>query len=150
MPLWPTLLGGHAAEELVFNERTTGAHNDIEQVTAFARRMVTDFGMSDKLGTRTFGNKQEMVFLGREISEQRDYRERFALEIDREINKLIEESYNKALKVLTDNKSKLDLLAKRLIARETLEGEELEKIFEELAINKPATPPCPETDPRLT
>jgi cell division protease FtsH len=133
-----TLLGGHAAEELVFNERTTGAHNDIEQVTAFARRMVTDFGMSDKLGTRTFGNKQEMVFLGREISEQRDYSERFALEIDREINKLIEESYNKALKVLTDNKSKLDLLAKRLIARETLEGEELEKIFEELAINKPA------------
>ena len=72
-----TLLGGHAAEELIFNERTTGAHSDIQQVTAYARRMVTDYGMSDKLGTRTFGNKQEMVFLGREISEQKDYSERY-------------------------------------------------------------------------
>jgi len=129
-----TFLGGHAAEELIFNERTTGAHNDISQVTAYARRMVTDFGMSDKLGTRTFGNKQEMVFLGREISEQRDYSERFALEIDREINKLIDEAYGTAMKVLTDNKSKLVSLAEKLIKRETLEGEELEKFFEKLAV----------------
>jgi len=129
-----TLLGGHAAEELIFNERSTGPHNDIQQVTAYARRMVTDFGMSDKLGTRTFGNKQEMVFLGREISEQRDYSERFALEIDREINKLIKEAYNTAMRVLTDNKSKLVSLAEKLIKYETLEGEELEKVFQKLAV----------------
>jgi cell division protease FtsH len=129
-----TLLGGHAAEELIFNERSTGPHNDIERVTEYARRMVTDFGMSDKLGTRTFGNKQEMVFLGREISEQRDYSERFALEIDREINKLIEEAYQTAKRVLTQNKSRLKTLAEKLIEHETLEGEELEKIFKSLSI----------------
>jgi len=127
-----TLLGGHAAEELIFNERTTGAHNDIEQVTAYARRMVTDFGMSDKLGTRSFGNKQEMVFLGREISEQRDYSERFALEIDREINQLIKEGYSRALSVLTENKHKLEMLAKKLIEHETLEGEALEAAFSDV------------------
>jgi len=129
-----TLLGGHAAEELIFNERSTGPHDDIQRVTAFARRMVTDFGMSDKLGTRTFGNKQEMVFLGREISEQRDYSERFALEIDREINKLIKEAYDVAMKVLTDNKEKLVSLAEKLIAKETLEGEELEEAFKEISL----------------
>jgi cell division protease FtsH len=129
-----TLLGGHAAEEIIFNERSTGPHNDIERVTEYARRMVTDFGMSDKLGTRTFGNKQEMVFLGREISEQRDYSERFALEIDREINKLIEEAYNTAMAVLTQNKSRLKTLAEKLIECETLEGVELEKIFKDLSI----------------
>jgi cell division protease FtsH len=132
-----TLLGGHAAEELIFNERTTGAHSDIQQVTAYARRMVTDYGMSDKLGTRTFGNKQEMVFLGREISEQRDYSERFALEIDREIDHLIDEAYSTALKILTDNKPKLKQLATKLIAQETLEGEELEKVFGDIGLSKP-------------
>ena len=132
-----TLLGGHAAEELIFNERTTGAHSDIQQVTTYARRMVTDYGMSEKLGTRTFGNKQEMVFLGREISEQKDYSERFALEIDKEINKLIEEAYGTAMKILTDNKSKLKQLANKLIAQETLEGPELEKVFGEIGLSRP-------------
>ena len=129
-----TLLGGHAAEELIFNERSTGPHDDIQRVTEYARRMVTDFGMSDKLGTRTFGNKQEMVFLGREISEQRDYSERTALAIDREIDKLIEEAYTVAKKVLIDNKEKLVDLAKKLIEKETLEGEELESVFSSLSI----------------
>ncbi|MFC1941686.1 ATP-dependent zinc metalloprotease FtsH [Chloroflexota bacterium] len=132
-----TFLGGHAAEELIFNERTTGAHSDIQQVTVYARRMVTDFGMSDKLGVRTFGNKQEMVFLGREIAEQKDYSERYALEIDREINKLIEEAYSRAKAILTENRSKLELLAKKLIAQETLDGKELEKTFNEMDL--PAT-----------
>jgi cell division protease FtsH len=131
-----TLLGGHAAEELIFKERTTGAHSDIQQVTAYARRMVTDYGMSDKLGTRTFGNKQEMVFLGREISEQKDYSERYALEIDKEIDRLIDEAYKTALKILTDNKKKLKLLAGKLIAQETLEGPELEKVFGEIGLSK--------------
>jgi cell division protease FtsH len=153
-----TLLGGHAAEELIFNERSTGPHNDIERVTAYARSMVTDYGMSDKLGTRTFGNKQEMVFLGREISEQRDYSERTALEIDKEIDKLIEEAYDTAKKVLGDNKSKLVNLAEKLIEKETLEGEELEAVFNSLSvpgarpkIKKTDIPapilPVPETEP---
>jgi cell division protease FtsH len=132
-----TFLGGHAAEELIFNERTTGAHSDIQQVTNYARRMVTDYGMSEKLGTRTFGNKQEMVFLGREISEQKDYSERFALEIDKEIDKLIAEAYATAMKILTDNKSKLKKLANMLITQETLEGTDLEKAFGEIGLSKP-------------
>ncbi len=129
-----TLLGGHAAEELIFNERSTGPHNDIQRVTEYARRMVTDFGMSDKLGTRTFGNKQEMVFLGREISEQRDYSERTALTIDREIDTLIHEAYAVAKKVLVDNKDKLIELAKKLIEKETLEGTELDAVFASLSL----------------
>jgi cell division protease FtsH len=132
-----TLLGGHAAEDLIFNERSTGPHNDIQRVTEYARRMVTDFGMSDKMGTRTFGNKQEMVFLGREISEQRDYSERTALEIDREIDKLIEEAYATARKALTENKEKLIELSKKLIEKETLEGEELESVFSSLSMPGP-------------
>jgi cell division protease FtsH len=128
------LLGGHAAEELIFNERSTGPHNDIQRVTEVARHMVTDYGMSDKMGTRTFGNKQEMVFLGREISEQRDYSDRTALEIDREIDKLIEEAYATAKKVLTDNKDKLVELATKLIEKETLEGEDLETVFDSLSL----------------
>jgi cell division protease FtsH len=98
------LLAGHAAEDLIFNERTSGPHSDIKQATTWARRMVIDLGMSDKLGPRTFGDKQELVFLGREISEQRDYSERFALEIDREVNKLIDEGYSTAKKILSENK----------------------------------------------
>ena len=131
------LLGGHAAEELIFNERSTGPHNDILRVTECARRMVTDYGMSDKLGTRTFGNKQEMVFLGREISEQKDYSERTALEIDREIDRLIQEAYATAKTVLIDNKSKLVDLAKKLIEKETLEGEDLEAVFNSLSMPGP-------------
>ena len=132
-----TLLGGHAAEEMIFNERSTGPHNDIQRVTEYARRMVTDFGMSEKMGPRTFGNKQEMVFLGREISEQRDYSERTALEIDHEIDSLIDEAYATAMKVLTDNKDKLIELARQLIEKETLEGEELESAFSTMAIPGP-------------
>ncbi|MFC1957946.1 ATP-dependent zinc metalloprotease FtsH [Chloroflexota bacterium] len=132
-----TLLGGHAAEELIFNERSTGAHNDIEQVTSYARKMVTEYGMSDSLGTRTFGNRQEMVFLGREISEQKDYSERFALEIDREINRLIEEGYSRAKEILTKNKAKLILIAEELMTKETLESTDLEAIFNESAKSPP-------------
>jgi cell division protease FtsH len=134
------LLGGHVAEEMIFNERSTGPHNDIQRVTEYARKMVTDYGMSDKMGTRTFGNKQEMVFLGREISEQRDYSERTALEIDREIDKLIQEAHATAQKVLTDNKDKLVELAKKLIEKETLEGEELESVLQTLSIPGPKRP----------
>ena len=126
----------HTAEEIIFNEMTTGAQSDIEQATKLARKMVTDYGMSDKLGPRTFGHKEELVFLGREISEQRDYSEEVAKQIDKEVENIIRQAHETASKVLTENKSKLNLLAKKLIAQETLEGEELENIFNELALPK--------------
>jgi cell division protease FtsH len=131
------LLAGNAAEELIFNEISSGAADDIKRATALARRMVTDLGMSDVLGPRTFGDKQEMVFLGREISEQKDYGERVADAIDREVNRIIWEGHNTARKILTEKKSKLKLLASKLIAQETLEGAELEKTFVELGLSKP-------------
>jgi len=126
-----TYLGGHTAEKLIFNEVTTGAYDDIKRATELAHRMVTDFGMSDKLGPRTFGDKQELVFLGREISEQKDYGNKTADTIDEEVNKIINHAHEAARKILTENKSKLVLLAEKLIAQETLEGEEMEAIFNE-------------------
>jgi cell division protease FtsH len=124
-----TLLGGHAAEELVFNEFTTGASNDIKRATDLAHKMVTEYGMSDKLGPRTFGNKQEMVFLGREISEQRDYGDKIANIIDDEVHKIIKQAYETARGILVNNKQRLIYITEKLVAQETLEGEELEKIF---------------------
>jgi len=132
-----TLLAGHAAEDVIFNERTSGPHADIKQATVWARRMVIDLGMSDKLGPRTFGDKQELVFLGREISEQRDYSERFALEIDKEVNLLIKGGYDTAKKILTDNKDKLVKIAETLIIEETLEGDDLDDLLNELAGGPP-------------
>jgi cell division protease FtsH len=123
------LLGGRTAEELIFNEITTGAQDDIKRATELARRMVTDFGMSDKLGPRTFGDKQELVFLGREISEQRDYGEKLANAIDEEVNKIIGEAHERATRILTENKPKLIQIAQKLITEETLEGDELEALF---------------------
>lgn len=133
-----TLLAGDTAVEMIFNERTTGAHDDIKRATDLARHMVTDFGMSDKLGMRTFGNKQELVFLGREIAEQKDYSERYALEIDKEIDKFIEEGREHAREILRKNKSKLKQLAVKLIAQETLEGADLENVFGEIGLARPS------------
>jgi hypothetical protein len=99
--------------------------------------MVTDLGMSDILGPRTFGDKQELVFLGREISEQKDYGDKIADTIDKEVNRIIWEAHDTARKILTDNKSKLKQLATKLINLETLEGEELERVFGELGLAKP-------------
>jgi len=122
-------LAGHTAEQLIFNEASTGAQDDIRRATNLARRMVTDFGMSDKLGLRTFGERQEMVFLGREIAEQKDYSDRVALEIDREVDRIIRDAHEVATKVLTENKAKLIHLAQTLIAKETLDGELLEEVL---------------------
>jgi len=122
-------LGGRVAEELIFNEITTGAHNDIEVATKIARKMVADFGMSDALGPRTFGHKEELVFLGREISEQKDYGDKIADAIDEEVNRIIQEGYTTAKKILTENKQKLIQIAKRLIAQESIEGEELDALL---------------------
>ncbi|HDN78983.1 MAG TPA: ATP-dependent zinc metalloprotease FtsH, partial [Chloroflexi bacterium] len=119
------LLGGRAAEEIVFNDVTTGAANDLEQATKLARAMVTRYGMSEKLGPMTFGEKQELVFLGKEIGEQREYSEKIAQEIDAEVRRIIHEAYTKAKEILKTHRDKLDRLAEALIAKETLEGDEL-------------------------
>jgi cell division protease FtsH len=131
------LMGGRAAEELILGEITTGAQNDIKRATELARRMVTDFGMSDRLGPRTFGDKQEMVFLGREISEQKDYGDKIADAIDEEVDRIIQDAHDTARKILTKNKAKLIEIAERLITQETLEGEELDALFDKAA-PKPA------------
>ena len=131
------LLGGHTAEKLVFKEMSTGAQSDIEQATKIARAMVTSFGMSDKLGPRTFGRKEEMIFLGREISEQRDYSDKIAEQIDEEVHSLIDEAQETAQDILTKHNDRLAQIAEQLIARETLEGEELRNLLSEKA-PKPA------------
>ena len=122
-------LGGLTAEELVFNERTTGAESDIEHGTKIARKMVMEFGMSDRLGPRAFGRKEELVFLGRELSEQRNYSEKVAEEIDDEIHSLIENAHQVARDVLEQNRGKLVQIAERLVQEESLEGEALEELF---------------------
>ena len=127
-----TLLGGHVAEEIIFNEITTGSQNDIEQATKLARKMVTDFGMSEKLGPRTFGQKEELVFLGREISEQRDYSDKVAEQIDDEVHDIIQQAHEAAKKILTKDKPKLIQIAEKLITQETIEGEELDELFNAL------------------
>ncbi len=133
-----TLLGGQTAEVLVFDELTTGAADDIKRATDLAHKMVTEYGMSDRLGPRTFGNKQGMVFLGREITEQRDYGDKVADLIDEEVHNIISRAYETAKNILIENKPKLTYMAERLITQETLEGEELEAIFSEPV---PVTPP---------
>ncbi|MEK7777062.1 MAG: cell division protein FtsH, partial [Chloroflexota bacterium] len=123
-------LGGRVSEELIFNETTTGASNDLEMATHTARNMVTRFGMSEKLGPRTFGKREELIFLGREISEQRDYSDTVAEEIDEEVHSLILEAQETARHLLQEHKAKLVQLARHLITHETIEGPELQKLFE--------------------
>lgn len=123
-------LGGRAAEEVIFNEISSGASNDIEKATEIARRMVTQYGMSRKLGPMSFGTKEEMVFLGREISEQRNYSDEVAYEIDKEVRAIIDVGYARAKKILSDNRNKLIQIAELLITSETLEGQDFEKLFD--------------------
>ena len=118
-------MGGRAAEEIVFGEVTTGASNDLEQATNIARSMVTRYGMSEKLGPRSFGKREEMVFLGKEISEQRDYSEGVAAAIDEEVHELVDNAYQNASRIINSNREKLDKLAKYLIQNETIEGDQL-------------------------
>ena len=122
-------MGGRVAEELIFVDITTGASNDLEIATNIARQMVTRYGMSEKLGPRTFGKREEMVFLGREITEQRDYSDRIAEEIDAEVHSLLEEAYDLARQTLTKANDKLHQVAKYLIEHETVEGDSLQALF---------------------
>jgi cell division protease FtsH len=138
-----TLLGGYVAEELVFNELSTGASDDIRRATDLAHKMVTSYGMSDRLGPRTFGNKEEMVFLGREISEQRDYGDKIANTIDEEVHQIIQAAHDTARNTLMENRDKLDMIAEKLVSLETLEGKVLEDIFRKpKAKAKTAKPPA--------
>ncbi|MCS7222747.1 MAG: cell division protein FtsH, partial [Anaerolineae bacterium] len=123
------LLGGRVAEELVFGDVTTGAANDLERVTKLARKMVTEFGMSEKLGPLQFGQKDELVFLGREIGEQRNYSEEVAQEIDAEVRRLVQEAYERARAILINYRHKLDEIAQRLIAQETIDEAEFHAMF---------------------
>lgn len=122
-------MGGRAAEEIVFNHLTTGASSDLQQATQMARAMVTQFGMSDTLGPRTFGGGGGAVFLGREIGEQRDYSEMAAEEIDNEVRRIVQTAYNRAYQTLMDNRDKLDALAAFLLERETLDRTTFEEIM---------------------
>jgi cell division protease FtsH len=126
-----TSLGGRVAEEIIFGEVSTGAQNDLEQVTTIARKMVKEYGMSDKLPPRTFGRREELVFLGRMVDEQKDYGDKVADVIDQEIEALVNSSYNVAKDILTGNTAKLKQVAARLIAEETIEGKALDMLFDE-------------------
>jgi cell division protease FtsH len=134
------LLGGRAAEELVFDDITSGASNDIERVTQLARTMVTRLGMSDVLGPMVYGQKEELIFLGREISEQRDYSEAVAEQIDREVRKLVNDAYDRAREILREHRQVLDLIADRLLEVETISREEFERLFPAPVAKRRSTP----------
>jgi cell division protease FtsH len=134
------LLGGRAAEELVFDDITSGASNDLERVTRMARAMVTRLGMSDQLGPMVYGQKEELIFLGREISEQRDYSEAVAEQIDQEVRKLVRDAHEKARSILLQYRDKLDAVAQRLLEVETISREEFERIFPPPSMKKSGTP----------
>ncbi|MBZ0201237.1 MAG: ATP-dependent zinc metalloprotease FtsH, partial [Ignavibacteriaceae bacterium] len=122
-------LGGRAAEKLVFNHYTTGAGNDIEKATNIARKMVCEWGMSEKLGPLSYGAKEEEIFLGREIQKHRDYSEKTAIEIDEEIRTIVSDAMERAARILAENIDSLHLLAKELLEREILDSDEIDKIM---------------------
>lgn len=132
------MLGGRAAEEIVFNEITTGASNDLEKTTDLARRMVTKYGMSDKLGLVTYGKRNENVFLGRDIVDRHDYSDKIAEDIDYEIKTLIDEAYEKTKLVLSENRDKMDLVVQYLLEEEVMEGDDLKELVETGTISKKA------------
>ena len=138
-------MGGRVAEELTFEDVTTGASSDLEQATNIAQTMVTKYGMSEKLGPRTFGKREEMVFLGREISEQRNYSDKIAQDIDEEVHSLVDLAYKSATDVISEHKDKLSNLAEYLMTNETAEGDDLTNILEpptETNSNTPSVSPA--------
>jgi len=123
------ILGGRAAEEIAFDEITTGASDDLNRATRLARAMVTQYGMSKKLGPLTFGEKEEMIFLGKEIGEQRNYSDEVARQIDHEVRRIINNAHEKAKQLIIEHKDKLDEIARRLLKEETLDSQAFEAIF---------------------
>ncbi|MCS6770911.1 MAG: ATP-dependent zinc metalloprotease FtsH [Kiritimatiellae bacterium] len=150
------LMGGRAAEELACSDITTGAQNDLKQATRLARMMVCDWGMSPELGPQSFGEREELLFLGREVSRSQDYSEATAQKIDQEVNRMLREAYAKAIEILRTHRDKLDLVARMLIERETLEGYEVMELIrygrllseaERQALSNTAPPPSPAPSP---
>jgi cell division protease FtsH len=140
-------LGGRAAEELVFQEVTTGAANDLEKVTSTAKQMIMRFGMSEKLGPRVLGRNHDMPFLGREMGNEPDYSEEVAREIDDEIRRVIEEAHDNAHQVLREHMDVLHRLSAILIERETIDKDQFERLLAgepEDDVFKEETPPAPE------
>jgi len=123
------MLGGRASEEVVFDEVSTGAQDDIKRATELARDMVTQYGMSERLGHRTIGRRHTQIFLGRDISEERNYSEDTAKVIDEEVKKIVDSCYELAKKKLTENKDKLDLLAEKLMDKETMDESEVRELL---------------------
>ncbi len=122
------LLAGYLAEKEIFGEVTTGATSDLRRATSLARKLITDYGMSETLGLRTFGEKEDMIFLGREIHEQRDYSEKIAEQIDKEIANYIDRAAHRAQGVIREKHKELENVVKLLLKKETLEKDEFEKI----------------------
>lgn len=123
------MLGGYATEELIFNELTTGASNDLQKASELARKLVREYGMSEKLGPVTYIDKNELIFLGRELGEQRHYSEEIAAKIDKEVSRFISGAHARAKTIIRKQRKKLDLIAKRLIEKETIEREEFEQLM---------------------
>ncbi|HKC99538.1 MAG TPA: ATP-dependent zinc metalloprotease FtsH [Methylomirabilota bacterium] len=134
------LLGGRAAEEIVLNQQTTGAGDDLEKATEMARKMICEWGMSDKLGPLTFGKNEEHIFLGREVARQKDYSEATALLIDGEIKRIVLEAASRAKQILQENIEKLHALARALLERETLDGEEISRILRTRPLQEAGAP----------
>jgi len=126
------LLGGRAAEEIALKHLTTGAGNDLERATDLARKMVTEWGMSEKLGPLTFGKKDEHIFLGKEIARHKDYSEKTAIDIDEEVKRIVIEAYDTSKNLVTENLDLLDKLAKSLLEKETMDGAEIDALIQEV------------------
>jgi len=130
------LLGGRAAEEIALNHMTTGAGNDLERATELARKMVTEWGMSDKLGPLTFGKKDEQIFLGREIARHKDYSEKTAIDIDEEVKRIVVEAYEVSKNLLSENRDTLEALTKALLERETMDVTEIDALVKEVELSR--------------
>ncbi|MBI4426029.1 MAG: ATP-dependent metallopeptidase FtsH/Yme1/Tma family protein [Candidatus Kerfeldbacteria bacterium] len=136
------MLGGYVVELEVFGDLTTGASNDLQQATKLARQLVTKYGMSDKLGPRTFGEKEELIFLGREIAEQRDYSEKVAQQIDAEVARFLDEAFKTAKSIVGKQRRMLDRIVDELLKKETLEREEFEALFAKTPAKQPQAVPA--------
>jgi cell division protease FtsH len=131
------LLGGRIAEEITMDSLTTGAGNDLERATELSRKMVCEWGMSDAMGPLTFGKKEEQIFLGREIAQHQDYSEDTALKIDQEVKRFVTDAYQRAYRLLSDQRDTLVKMADALLAREVLDAEQVKRIASGLPLEDP-------------
>ena len=144
------LMGGRAAEEIILNQQTTGAGNDIERASDLARRMVCDYGMSEDLGPLSFGKNEEQIFLGREIAQHRDYSEATAEKIDAEVKRIVTTSYDRTCQLIKDNLETLHNMANALLEKETLTGEDIDEIMADAEQSKPEEKPASEQNDNQT